>query len=126
MLGTWNSGIFVTENLLINGKGRLSVGEFMNNNKYNLSGLLKTNAFEENHWNKLPVSTFFVTRVMKYRFRVAYYSFDVCPIVVSIEEHDMLIIASDSSPIKPKRVKSFIIHSGERYRSKNISIKHFQ
>ena len=116
MLGTWNSGIFVTENLLINGKGRLSIGEFMNNNKYNLSGLLKSNVFEENHWHKLPVSTFFVTKGKRYRFRVAYYSFDVCPIVVSIEEHDMLIIASDSSPIKPKRVKSFVIHSGERYR----------
>ena len=115
MLGVWNSGIFVTENLLVNGKGRLSVGEFMNNNKYNLSGLLKSNVFEDNHWDKLPVSTFFVTKGKRYRFRVTYYSFDVCPIVVSIEEHDMLIISSDASSIKPERVKSFIIHSGERY-----------
>ena len=75
---------------------------------------MKNNTFKDNHWDKLPMSTFFVTKGKKYRFRVAHYSFVVCPVHVSIEEHDMLIIATDSSPVKPKRVRSFIIHSGER------------
>ena len=115
VLGIWNSGSLIPENLLINGRGRMSEAEFNNNPKYNQTGGMKKNPFKENHWDKLPLSTFFVTKGKKYRIRVAFYSFTVCPVLVSIQQHDMLIIASDSSSVKPKKVKSFIIHSGERY-----------
>ena len=114
VLGIWNSGMLIPENLLINGRGRFSIGEFSRNNKYNRTGLMKNNTFKDNHWDKLPMSTFFVTKGKKYRFRVAYFSFVVCPVHVTIEEHEMVIIATDSSSVKPKRVRSFVIHSGER------------
>ena len=116
VLGIWNSGTLIPENLLINGRGRLSEAEFNNNKKYNKTGGWKKNPFKGSigHYDKLPLSSFFVTPGKKYRFRIAYYSFAVCPVLVSIQQHDILIIASDSSPVRPKKVKSFIIHSGER------------
>ena len=115
-MGIWNSRMLISENLLINGRGRLSDAEFNSNPKYNHSGIMTKNPFKENDWDKLPLSTFFVTKGKKYRFRVAFYSFTECPVLVSIEQHDILIIATDSSPVKPTKVKSFIIHSGERYK----------
>ena len=110
-----------TENLLINGRGRFSDDEFNKNPKYNKTGLMNDNVFRDEHKDKLPISTFFVTQGKKYRFRVIYYGFAFCPVLVSIQEHDMFIIASDSSPVKPKLVKSFIIHSGERYGNTNCN-----
>lgn len=104
----------IAENLLVNGRGRLFLDEFRTNPRYNKSGHLTTNKFEEEYKRKLPMATFFVTKGQKYRFRVAYYGFGMCPVMVNIQEHDMLIIASDTSAVKPKKVKSFIIHSGER------------
>ena len=109
----------VSENLLVNGRGRLFPDEFQKKPRYNRSGHLKTNMFEDDHLTKLPMATFFVTKGKKYRFRVAYYGFSPCPVLVNIQEHDMLIIASDASAVKPKKVKSFVIHSGERLVTKN-------
>ena len=68
----WNTGILLTDNLLINGRGRLFLDEFRMNPRYNKSGRLKTNMFEEEHKRSLPMATFFVTKGKKYRFRVAY------------------------------------------------------
>ena len=40
--------------------------------------------------------------------------FTLCPIQVSIENHTLVLIASDTNSIEPIRVDSFIIHAGER------------
>ena len=101
------------ENLLVNGRGRFSKDEFDTNQKYT-TFRKHNNIFEDKHYDKLPLSTFFVTKGKKYRFRIIYYGFSFCPVLVSIQEHDITIISSDSSPVKPKKLKSFVIHSGER------------
>ena len=104
----------LSENLLVNGRGRFTDDQFNYNPKYNLTQTAKNNFFKENNYDKLPLSTFFVTKGKRYRFRVIYFGFTYCPVMVHIEEHDMTIIATDASPVRPKKVKSFIIHSGQR------------
>jgi len=34
---------------------------------------------------------------------------------VSVDDHDLLIISSDNSNVVPTKVRSFVIHNGERY-----------
>ena len=51
----------------------------------------------------------------RYRFRVVSPGFTLCPIVVSVDKHNLTMIASDGAPFKPKQVGSFIVHPGERY-----------
>ena len=76
--------------MLINGKGRTSDG-------------LKT-----------PFSTFHVRSGFRYRFRVTSPGFTLCPIEVSVENHTLTLIASDTSNLEPVEVNSFILHEGER------------
>lgn len=38
-----------------------------------------------------------------------------CPIQIFIDNHDLLLIASDGRPLRPFIVNSFLIFSGERY-----------
>ena len=40
--------------------------------------------------------------------------FTLCPIVVSVDDHNLTMIASDGAPFKPQQVQSFIVHPGER------------
>jgi hypothetical protein len=40
--------------------------------------------------------------------------FTLCPVKVSVDDHSMLIISSDSADIVPQTVSSFVIHNGER------------
>ena len=100
---------------MINGKGRFFNTEFMANPKYNKSGILKENEFDTKQLRKLPLASFFVTKGKKYRFRVMNIGFTLCPVLVNIELHSMLLIASDTSAISPQEVNSFVLHSGERY-----------
>ena len=113
----WNSVPEGGESLIVNGKGRFFQESFESNQKYNASKLssLSENMFEKQNLTKLPLATFYVTRGFKYRFRVANPGFTLCPVLVSIDDHDLLIIASDTGSVHPKKAKSFIIYGGERY-----------
>ena len=104
------------ESLIINGKGRFFQESFESNEKYNASklGTLTENMFEKQNLTKLPLATFYVTHGYKYRFRVMNPGFTLCPILVSIDEHELIIISSDTGSVKPETAKSFIIHGGER------------
>ena len=61
-----------------------------------------------------PFATFNVESGFKYRFRVVSPGFTLCPIQVSVEDHTLTLIASDTGDIEPIEVKSFILHEGER------------
>ncbi|XP_013194946.2 uncharacterized protein LOC106138359 [Amyelois transitella] len=37
-----------------------------------------------------------------------------CPVVVSIDQHEMLVIATDGKPVKPLAAKSVLLYPGER------------
>ena len=64
---------------------------------------------------KTPFATFNVKSGFRYRFRIISPGFTLCPIEVSVENHNLTLIASDTHSIVPMEVTSFIVHEGERY-----------
>lgn len=62
-----------------------------------------------------PLEVFRVERGQRYRFRFVNSMSHVCPAQVEIENHGLLIIASDSFDLQPVSVDSFVSNSGERY-----------
>ena len=62
-----------------------------------------------------PPAVFEVASGKKYRFRFASNGILNCPLQVSVDDHNLLVIASDGSPFEPIEVKSVIIFAGERY-----------
>lgn len=85
--------------MLVNGKGVLQ--EFFD----------KT----DNTTQYTPVEVFHVTRGKRYRFRTISNGILNCPIQVSIDKHNLTIIASDGSPFQKIEVESFNIFAGERF-----------
>ena len=88
--------------------------EFNNNPKYNRTGILKDNKFEQANLRNLPLASFFVTPEKRYRFRVMNPGYTLCPIIMWIESHNLTIIATDSGSVTPVVAKSVILESGER------------
>ena len=111
----WNGQHEGGESLIINGKGRFFEESFQSNDKYNKTdNKLTENVFEKNKLTRLPMATFFVTPGNRYRFRAMQPGFTLCPVLVSIDDHEMTIIASDTGPLRPQKAKSFVIYAGER------------
>ena len=50
-----------------------------------------------------------------YRFRVINPGILNCPIQISVDDHQLKMIASDGVPFFPKVVESFLIFAGERF-----------
>jgi len=63
----------------------------------------------------IPLARFHVQQDLSYRFRVISNGFLNCPIQFSVDNHTLLVIASDGEPIDPIEVDSFVISAGERY-----------
>ncbi|KAJ8973623.1 hypothetical protein NQ317_015324 [Molorchus minor] len=84
------------ESLLINGKG-----QFRDPN----TGFM-TNT---------PLEVFTMTPGKRYRFRVINSFASVCPAQLTIEGHDLILIATDGEPVHPVTVNTIISFSGERY-----------
>ena len=111
----WNRQHEGGETLIINGKGRFFEESFQSNDKYNKTdNKLTENVFEKNKLTRLPMATFFVTPGNRYRFRAMQPGFTLCPVLVSIDDHEMTIIASDTGSLRPQKAKSFVIYAGER------------
>ena len=114
----WNGQHEGGESLIINGKGRFFEESFQSNKKYNKTkkgeNVLSENVFEKKKLTRLPLATFFVTPGSRYRFRAMQPGFTLCPILVSIDDHEMTIIASDTGSLRPQKAKSFVIYAGER------------
>ncbi|CAL4125286.1 unnamed protein product, partial [Meganyctiphanes norvegica] len=62
-----------------------------------------------------PVQEIAVKKGRRYRMRAISNSIQNCPIVISVNNHTILAIATDGSPIEPIRVKSLTIYGGERW-----------
>jgi len=86
--------------LLINGKGVFKKFTVTNNN---LTIELQT-----------PRERFYVEYGKKYRFRVINAGVLYCPIELSIDDHNLTVIASDGRSVEPVDVTSLIIYAGER------------
>nr|UYS93176.1 multicopper oxidase 2 [Henosepilachna vigintioctopunctata] len=62
-----------------------------------------------------PLEVFTVAHGGRYRFRLINSFATVCPAQLTIEGHDLTIIASDGEPVKQVVVNTIISFSGERY-----------
>lgn len=95
MIQDWMSDFdeTVAKSILINGLGR-------NVNATNLPTLY---------------AKFEVARGGRYRFRVIFNGNTNCPVSLSIDQHDLLVIASDGNDIEPISVQNITFHGGERH-----------
>ncbi|KAJ3643230.1 hypothetical protein Zmor_025954 [Zophobas morio] len=84
------------ESLLINGKG-----QFRDPNT----------GFQTN----TPLEVFTITPGKRYRFRMINSFASVCPAQLTIQGHDLILIATDGEPVHPVQVNTIISFSGERY-----------
>ena len=87
---------------------------FHTNDQYKHFQEANMNPFEMQLLDRLPLATFFVTKGKRYRFRLLSPVFTIAPIRMSIDNHTLSVIASDSGPVKLKRVNSIVIFPGER------------
>jgi FtsP/CotA-like multicopper oxidase with cupredoxin domain len=84
------------ESLLINGKG-----QFRDPN----TGFM-TNT---------PLEVFTMTPGRRYRFRMINSFASVCPAQLTIQGHNLILIATDGEPVHPVQINTIISFSGERY-----------
>ncbi|KAK3597474.1 hypothetical protein CHS0354_041893 [Potamilus streckersoni] len=87
------------ESMLINGRGMFQ--NFSNNSTQSVANT--------------PVAVFKVHQGRRYRFRSISNGILNCPIQVSIDNHNLTMIASDGNPFKKIEVESFNIFAGERF-----------
>ncbi|XP_062138710.1 uncharacterized protein LOC133847577 [Drosophila sulfurigaster albostrigata] len=85
----------VAENILINGRGR--------------------NMKKDTKAKPTLYATFGVIRGGRYRFRVIFNGVSNCPISMSIDNHDLVVIASDGNDIEPVEVQKIMFHGAERF-----------
>ncbi|CAH1780992.1 unnamed protein product [Owenia fusiformis] len=62
-----------------------------------------------------PKEVFTIAKGKRYRFRMINNGILNCPIQVSVDGHNLTMIATDGSPFEPVEVENFIIFAGERY-----------
>ncbi|KAL7635203.1 UNVERIFIED_CONTAM: hypothetical protein RMT77_014189 [Armadillidium vulgare] len=84
-------------NILINGMGRYKPLE--NGNKTVLT----------------PLYEYKAKRGLRYLFRAISIGIESCPIEISVQNHTLLVIASDVKSIQPLEVDSLVIFGGERF-----------
>ncbi|KAH0560390.1 oxidoreductase OpS5-like [Cotesia glomerata] len=75
----------------------------------------KAKYISQNTSYETPKEIFHVNEGKKYRFRVMFNSPIYCPVQVSVDNHQLLVIASESGVFQPVLVDSFFINAGERY-----------
>ena len=91
---------------------------FMHNGYYSTEDVMLINgrgALPNHPELDVPLAVFTVQRGLRYRFRLINAGFQYCPIVFSIDGHNLTVIASDGSPIRPIQVESIVSISGERF-----------
>lgn len=105
------------ENILINGKGRYFVPD-SERKEHSTDGLTSSDQFDSKKQEPTsiaPYETFEVTKGSKYRFRTINAGFLNCPLEISIDNHTILVIASDGHYIEPVMVDSLVSYAGERF-----------
>ncbi|XP_057332184.1 uncharacterized protein LOC130672020 isoform X1 [Microplitis mediator] len=75
----------------------------------------KAKFVSQNNSYETPKEIFHVNKGKRYRFRVMFNSPIYCPVQVSVDNHQLLMIASESGVFEPVLVDTFIINAGERY-----------
>lgn len=60
-----------------------------------------------------PLEVFTITPGRRYRFRMINSFASVCPAQLTIEGHDLILIATDGEPVRPVQVNTIISFSGK-------------
>ena len=89
-----NDGNNKPTSILINGKGSL------------LKFVLNEVTYET------PRAQFKVKQGFRYRFRIINSGFLYCPIQISIDNHNLTVIATDGRLVDPVEIQNFIIYAG--------------
>ena len=90
-----NDGNNKPDSLLINGKGAFF--KFVSQN-----GVVY----------QTPRAQFKVKQGFRYRFRIINSGFLYCPIQISIDNHNLTVIATDGRLVDPVEIQNFIIYAG--------------
>lgn len=93
----YNADYTRPRNILINGKGRNQLNSWPDNDA------------------RHRYARFSVSAGMRYRMRVIYNGVFNCPLEFSIENHKMLMIASDGNDLEPIYADKFFVTSAERF-----------
>ncbi|KAF4532298.1 hypothetical protein B566_EDAN010799 [Ephemera danica] len=93
------SGDNKPRSLLINGRGRFGNYTFMSNFSTPV----------------VPLANFTLIPGLRHRFRLINYGFLNCPMELSIDNHTLLVIASDGEELQPIEVDSLVSYAGERF-----------
>ena len=125
----WDGQEGASSGILVNGRGRYFEDSLLANPLYKkfrntTTDYINFNPFEKNFLNFLPMAYFYVTSGKRYRFRMMNPGFTICPIRVTIDHHSMIIIATDTSPVQPIKVRSLIIFPGERC-EENVNLRNY-
>lgn len=94
--------ISLPRNVLVNGRGR----------GYNVTD--PYNLVESAVTAQTPLEVLHVQKDRKYRLRFVSAA-PLCPLQVSVDEHQLIVIAVDGMPLEPRTVDAFIVHPGARY-----------
>lgn len=62
-----------------------------------------------------PIPIFHVESGLRYRFRIINSGLNVCPFLMQIEDHELTIIATEVSYVKPQKINTLYFMAGERY-----------
>ncbi|KAF4524251.1 hypothetical protein B566_EDAN008797 [Ephemera danica] len=65
--------------------------------------------------NTIPLSEFRVKAGLRYRFRLIHAGCLVCPLQLTIQNHQMTLIATDGFPLRPINIDTIILLPGERF-----------
>ena len=74
-----------------------------------------TNASLPNFPVPVPAFEYNLNASLRYRFRAISNVFMLCPISISIEGHNLVVIAADGQPITPQSTRELIVNPGERF-----------
>ncbi|KAH9494715.1 hypothetical protein Btru_017691 [Bulinus truncatus] len=89
--------------------------DFHGGHTTNIRSILVNGLGKSNSNVSLPYPEFKVVAGKRFRFRIVYNGVLNCPVFVTIDEHPMLVIASDGENFEPVEVDGLRIHGGERY-----------
>ncbi|XP_069954298.1 uncharacterized protein [Cherax quadricarinatus] len=85
------------DSLLINGRGP----------QQHLEDTVKT--------PRVPYAKFLVENGTRYRLRIINAAIAHCPVTVTIDNHDLILLAADGASVSPVNTSAILIHPGERY-----------
>ncbi|XP_057293169.1 LOW QUALITY PROTEIN: uncharacterized protein LOC130621834 [Hydractinia symbiolongicarpus] len=112
---------------------KMMYGNFRKNRRYETTKTLDGGMFSDVPWvsgliegkgrymdpdtrkeTETPLTMYNVTPGKSYRFRVIHTG-TIYPLRISVDQHDLTVMASDGYDLKPRVVESFIINPGERF-----------